>query len=58
MAQFPLKHFPLDVRRRLLQVQMNMKIKKGISQYSIALTLCQIIKEHEEMEKEQRGVKK
>jgi hypothetical protein len=50
MSLFPLKHFPEDVRKRILEVQFKMKTKKGIAQYSIERTIHQIIKEHQQME--------
>ena len=50
----PLKEMPLDVRKYVLQVQGNMKAKKGISQYSQQLTIYQIIREHKVFSEQQK----
>jgi hypothetical protein len=48
MATLPLKDIPLDIRKYILQIQGNMKAKKGVAQYSQQLTIFQIIREHKE----------
>lgn len=45
---FPLQNIPEDVKRYILQVQGEIKCKKGISQYSQQLVIFQIIREHKE----------
>jgi hypothetical protein len=49
MATLPLKDIPLDVKRHILKIQGEIKIKKGISQYSQQLAIFQIIREHQQL---------
>lgn len=39
---------PLDIKKYVLQMQGDMKSKKGVSQYSQQLVIFQIIREHKE----------
>lgn len=48
MSLFPLKNFTPESVKHILKVQSEMKIKKGVAQYSIALSIEKIIKEHKE----------
>ena len=41
-----LKNVPLDIRRYLLQIQGNVKVAKGVNQYSLEQTIYKIINEH------------
>lgn len=52
----PLKKVPLDVRRYILKIQGEAKERKGISQYSLCLTVFQIIREHREFNKTHKGI--
>ena len=45
----PLKEVPLDVRKYMLKIQGEAKERKGISQYSLSLTVFQIIREHKSL---------
>lgn len=49
MSLFPLKNFTPESVKHILKVQSEMKIKKGVAQYSIALTIEKIVKEHKEL---------
>jgi hypothetical protein len=40
---------PLDVRKHVIKYQAEQKIKKGVSQYSLQMTIYTIIREHENM---------
>jgi len=55
MSLFPLKNFQEEDRKYILQVQADMKIKKGVAQYSIASALHKIIKEHKEFKEKLLG---
>jgi len=46
MASLLLKNLPLDVRKFIIKMQGEIKYEKGISQYSMELTMYKIIKEH------------
>lgn len=48
MSIFPLKNMPMDIKKYILKVQGEMKVKKGLSRYSQELTIYKIIKEHME----------
>lgn len=48
MATLPLKNIPIDVRKYILKVQGDMKVKKGVAQYSQNLVIFQLIREHKE----------
>ncbi len=39
---------PMEIKKYLLQIQGNIKIEKGINQYSLEQTIYKIIKEHKE----------
>lgn len=48
---------PLDVRKYVMRSQTEMKIKKGVSQYSLQLTIFNLIREHEQFMKDKNSVK-
>ncbi len=50
---------PLDVRKYILKIQGETKAQKGVSQYSLQLTIYQIIRDHKKYltdEKIQPGI--
>jgi hypothetical protein len=49
--QFPVLNveMPLDVRKHVIKYQAEQKIKKGVSQYSLQMTIYTIIREHEKL---------
>jgi hypothetical protein len=49
MPTLPLKSIPKDVNDYILQIQLQVKIDKRVSQYSKCLTIYKIIREHKEL---------
>ena len=43
----PLKKMPEDVRKIILRVQYEMKVKRGTSQFSLPTTIYAIIREYD-----------
>lgn len=52
---FHIIDMPEDVRKYLLKIQMEIKLKKKVGKYSQQLTIYQIIREHQQFtEKENK----
>lgn len=51
MCTWPLKGVPKDVKKLVLKRQGELKSEKGVSQYSIAKTIYQIVRENHKKEK-------
>lgn len=49
MPTYPLKDMPDDVKDHVLDVQLEIKKKKKISQFSKEATIYHIIREHKKM---------
>lgn len=45
----PLKDIPTDVKKYLLKIQGQIKSQKGISQYSLCLTIFKIVRDHKKV---------
>jgi hypothetical protein len=48
MPVFPLKKMPEEVKKYILKVQAEIKIKKGTSNFSQESTIYKIIREHKD----------
>lgn len=48
---FPQIHLemPKDIRQHVLRYQTELKIKKGVSQYSLQMCILYMLREHEQM---------
>lgn len=51
MPVFHLRNMPEDVRKILLKIQMEKKVEKKVSQYSLQLTIYNLIREYGKKEK-------